>query len=219
MNELFLKIINMSISASWLILAVLMLRLVLKKEIYAEQWIDGTCVQSAPVVMTQYVESIGISMREHREEGASVGTDIQIETDQYGGSLLTHFAHPENLNITGWAFEGYKLDEKNKLSPDKEVILAAKVFDNGSGVRVFDCETLVNEPERLENAAYMIVVRAVFSADPLGVTEAISEYGSSESVNGYPACKSLYEPTPIEQLDENVKFPCIKTGCEKRNGA
>ena len=31
MNELFLKIINMSISASWLILAVLMLRLVLKK--------------------------------------------------------------------------------------------------------------------------------------------------------------------------------------------
>ena len=112
MNELFLKIINMSISASWLILAVLMLRLVLKKEIYAEQWIDGTCVQSAPVVMTQYVESIGISMREHREEGASVGTDIQIETDQYGGSLLTHFAHPENLNITGWAFEGYKLDEK-----------------------------------------------------------------------------------------------------------
>ena len=31
MSELFLKIINMSISASWLILAVLILRLVLKK--------------------------------------------------------------------------------------------------------------------------------------------------------------------------------------------
>ena len=55
-----------------------------------------------------------------------------------------------------------------KLSPNKEVILAAKVFDTGSGiVRVFDCETLAKEPERLENAAYMIVVRAVFSADPL----------------------------------------------------
>ena len=37
MNELFLKIINMSISASWLILAVLMLRLVLKK---APKWIN-----------------------------------------------------------------------------------------------------------------------------------------------------------------------------------
>ena len=37
MNELFLKIINMSISASWLILAVLILRLVLKK---APKWVN-----------------------------------------------------------------------------------------------------------------------------------------------------------------------------------
>ena len=38
MNELFLKIINMSISASWLILAVLILRLVLKK---APKWVNA----------------------------------------------------------------------------------------------------------------------------------------------------------------------------------
>ena len=37
MSELFLKIINMSISASWLILAVLILRLVLKK---APKWVN-----------------------------------------------------------------------------------------------------------------------------------------------------------------------------------
>ena len=37
MNELFLKIINMSISASWLVLAVLLLHLVLKK---APKWIN-----------------------------------------------------------------------------------------------------------------------------------------------------------------------------------
>ena len=37
MNELFLKIINMSISASWLVLAVLMLRFVLKK---APKWVN-----------------------------------------------------------------------------------------------------------------------------------------------------------------------------------
>ena len=37
MNELFLKIINMSISASWLVLAVLLLRLVLKK---APKWVN-----------------------------------------------------------------------------------------------------------------------------------------------------------------------------------
>jgi len=36
MSELFLKIVNMSISASWLVLAVLILRLVLKK---APKWV------------------------------------------------------------------------------------------------------------------------------------------------------------------------------------
>lgn len=37
MTDLFLKIINMSIAASWLILAVLLLRLVLKK---APKWVN-----------------------------------------------------------------------------------------------------------------------------------------------------------------------------------
>jgi len=38
MAGIFLKIINMSISASWLVLAVLLLRLLLKK---APKWING----------------------------------------------------------------------------------------------------------------------------------------------------------------------------------
>ena len=139
-------------------------------QIYVEQWIDGACVKSAPVVMTQYVDSIEITMRDRREDGTSVGTDIQIETNQYGGSLLTYFEHPENFNVIGWGFKGYELNEKNKLTSSEEVILAAKVFDNGSGIRAYDCKTLVNEPERIKEAAYMIVVRAVFSEDPLGVT-------------------------------------------------
>ena len=37
MNEIFLKIVNMSISASWLVLAVLLLRFVFKK---APRWIN-----------------------------------------------------------------------------------------------------------------------------------------------------------------------------------
>ena len=139
-------------------------------KIYVEQWIDGACVKSAPVVMMQYVDSIDIIMRDRREDGTSVGTDIQIETNQYGGSLLTYFEHPESFNVIGWGFKGYELNEKNKLTSSEEVILAAKVFDNGSGIRAFDCETLVNEPERIKDAGYMIVVRAVFSEDPLGVT-------------------------------------------------
>ncbi|MDY6088161.1 MAG: M56 family metallopeptidase, partial [Eubacteriales bacterium] len=37
MTELFLKIINMSISASWVVLAVLVLRFILKK---APKWVN-----------------------------------------------------------------------------------------------------------------------------------------------------------------------------------
>ena len=37
MSEFFLKIVNMSISASWLVLAVLLLRLILKK---APKWVN-----------------------------------------------------------------------------------------------------------------------------------------------------------------------------------
>ena len=37
MSDLFLKIVNMSISASWLVVAVLILRLVLKK---APKWVN-----------------------------------------------------------------------------------------------------------------------------------------------------------------------------------
>lgn len=143
---------------------------VMSGEIYAEQWIDGRCVQSAPVVMTQYVDSIDISMRERREGSAVIGTDVQIETNQYGGSLLTYFEHPETHHVFGWSFTGYEWNEKIQLAPDKEVILAAMAFDTGNGVRVFDCETLIAEPERLQNADNMIVIRAVFSSDPLGVT-------------------------------------------------
>lgn len=195
-------------------------------EIYVEQWIDGTCIQSAPVVMTQYVDSIEISMRERREDGASAGTDIQIKTNQYSSSFLTCFAHPENGKITGWAFKGYELGKKNKLSPNKEVFLAAKVFDNGSGIRVFDCETLANEPERLENATYMIVIRAVFSADPLSATNQGEAFLTTQCMNqptdtDYPAHKSLYEPTPIEQFDakyDNEEFVITKLHYENLDG-
>lgn len=136
-------------------------------EVYVEQWSNGTCVKSAPVTLTQYADAIDITMCERRENEVTVGTEIAIETYQHGGSLLTYFAHPENLNATGWLFQGYRLHDKIKLSPNKEVILAAKVFDAGNGVRDLDCDTLVAKPEILQSTTYAIVIRAIFSTDPL----------------------------------------------------
>src|SRR5699024_7144819 len=76
--------------------------------------------------------------------------------------------------------KGYELDQKVKLSPNDEVILAAKAFDTGNGVRVFDCETLIAEPERLKNASYMIVIRAVFGTDSLNVSDYSETYSPVE---------------------------------------
>ena len=143
----------------------------LSGEIFVEQWVNGTCTRSSPVVITQYTESITISMRERRENGQQVGTDVQITTNQHDGCLQTYFAYPEEQTIIGWAFTGYEKDEIVKLSPNRDVILAAKAFDSGRGVRVFDCETLVTKSEHLQNASNMIVVRAIFSTDSLDMAD------------------------------------------------
>lgn len=131
--------------------------------VVAEQWQNGECVRSTPVMMTEYVEKISLWLNVRKEENRPAGVDIQIETNQYGGSMLTYFAFPEEKQIRGWAFTSYEQDEKAEICSDESVILAALVLDMGNGVRVFDCKTLVTEPQRLENADYMVVIRAAFS--------------------------------------------------------
>lgn len=133
--------------------------------IYTEEWSNGICVRSTPVALTQSVEEIGILTSERRENNSVVGIDIQIDAGENGGSLVTYFAFPENNSIRGWAFTAYELNEKVEIVPDDEVILAAMAFDAGGGVRTFSPGVLISEPERLENADYMIVIRAHFSAE------------------------------------------------------
>lgn len=132
--------------------------------VYAEQWRNGICVRSTPVTLPTHVEDIQILMNEHRDNESVVGIDIQIDTHEYGGSHLTYFAFPEDNSIRGWSFSAYEKDEIVKVSPGDEKILAAMAFDEGNGVRSFDCETLINEPAYLEKADYMIVIRACFGS-------------------------------------------------------
>ena len=132
--------------------------------LYAEQWVDGTCIRSAPLTMDQHVEEIQILASARRENGSMVGTDIQIETGENESSLITYFAFPEDNSIRGWSFTAYELKEKVTIFPGDEVILAAIAFDVGNGVRAFAPETLINTPERLSSADYMLVIRACFSS-------------------------------------------------------
>ena len=138
-------------------------------EIYVEQWINGTCVTSAPVVMTRFVDSIHITVRDRWEAGEMVGTEIDIETNQYGGSLTTYFPVPENYD-GAYHYARNELNKRIKLAPGQEVILEARSFQCGNGVRPFDVETLISNPKLLESQDCILVIRAVFSDDPLGVT-------------------------------------------------
>lgn len=138
-------------------------------EIYVEQWINGTCVTSAPVVMTRFVDSIHITVRDRWEAGEMVGTEIDIETNQYGGSLTTYFPVPENYD-GAYHYARNELNKRIKLAPGQEVILEARSFQCGNGVLPFDVETLISNPKLLESQDCILVIRAVFSDDPLGVT-------------------------------------------------
>lgn len=141
---------------------------VMSGTVHAEQWSNGTCVKSSPVVLTNEVDEINILMDVRREDNSPVGVDIQVDTNEYGGSLITYFAFPENNSIIGWGCEGYSLNESVQIQPETEKILAAMVFDVGNGVRAFGTEDLIIDPERLENADYAIVIRASFDSTNLG---------------------------------------------------
>lgn len=102
----------------------------------------------------------------------TLAAKLEILNEQYSrhwmksiGSLLAYIPFSEETSAIGWSFTAYEKGEKLKVVPGEEKILAALVVDVGNGVRVFDCETLLKEPERLENADEMIVIRAVFSAE------------------------------------------------------
>ena len=147
--------------------------------LYAEQWIDGTCTRSSQVTLTKNVKSLQVLMKERKNDGVLSGIDIQIDTEEVAGSVLTYFAFPKDHTTVGWAFKAYEENEKLRVVPGEEKILAAMVFDEGDGVRVFDCETLQSEPERMENADHMILVWAVFNEEI--VEESRSEEAKEEA--------------------------------------
>ena len=142
---------------------------IMSGELCVEEWVGGTCVRSAPVVMTELVDSVSVTVRDRWDAGEKVGTEIQIDTNQYGGSLTAYFPYPENYD-GAFYYARNEVNKRIKLSPEKEVILEAVSFQYGNGIQPFTCGELVTNRELLESQDYMLVIRAVFSEDPLGAT-------------------------------------------------
>ena len=132
-------------------------------ELYVEQWSYGECVRSAPISLTSLAKEIQCFVNFRTTDGVSTGVEIQVETDQYGGSLLTYFAFPENASVIGWSFSSYQEGERIPVTPDTSSLLAVMAFDTGEGIlQSFTPRTLQENPDLLAEAAYLIVLRAVF---------------------------------------------------------
>ena len=170
-DHLMLTEVNTSGGRNHMIYDVNLGNRALSGEIYVEEWTKGVCVRSGPVAMSQYVDQIEITMEERREDDKRIGTEIEITTNQYGGSLLTYYPVPKEMQILGWSFAGYERNQKVPVDPEQDVILAVMAFDGGNGVRTLDCQTLAENPERLADADYMLVVRAAFDSASLGTVQ------------------------------------------------
>lgn len=133
--------------------------------IYVEQWNNGECIKSFPGVLAKDINEIYIRMNID-PNGVEYNGNVAVWTDQYGGEWWTKFAFPEEEEMVAWYFESYEQGCELEVQPGEERILAAMAFDNGSGVSEFDCDTLVSQPQLLEEAGYMIVVRAIFDNEP-----------------------------------------------------
>ena len=130
--------------------------------VYAEVWEKGECEVIACLPVDQRAKVLCIQMKDRKADGKTAGMDIRLESDVPGGMQVTYAELPQELSAIGWAFNAYEEGEQVIAVPGEEKILAAMAFDTGEGVRVFDPETLLKEPERLEQAAYMLVIRAFF---------------------------------------------------------
>ena len=138
--------------------------------LWVEQWSHGRCTPSAPVQLSRFVKEIQIQMTVQRDGGEASGVNVQLETGEYGGSLLTYFSLGED-KATGWSYGSYQEDQTLEIAPGDQRVLAVLWFDMGEGIRVFDCETLTRERERLLDAENAVVVWASFSEDELDTQE------------------------------------------------
>ena len=131
-------------------------------KIIAELWQDGSCTESTPVMINEETKEIHITLSVDgfgNTEGGQ-GLNVQIDTDEKLGSMLTYFELP--TQVSGYSFTDYDKNEVIEVNLDTEVILAAMAFDTGTGVRTLDCRNLADDPDYLSSYSCLLIIRSAF---------------------------------------------------------
>ena len=129
----------------------------LQGTVIAERWANGRCVSTNPVFINNHTQQIQLYLDPQEN-----GVNVQLGVDN-GDTILENFSYPEGGQPVGWSFVSLEEGKKETLQLGKDRIIAAMAFDFGTGVTSYSCDTLSTDKKQMENAAYMIVIRASFA--------------------------------------------------------
>lgn len=133
--------------------------------VIAERWENGSCVSTNPVFMNNATQQIQLYL-----DPQDNGVNVQLGVDN-GDAILENFSYPEGEKPVGWSFVSLDEGEKTSLQFGKDRIIAAMAFDFGTGVKSYSCDTLSADKKQVEDATYMVVIRAFLAngSDPIEV--------------------------------------------------
>ena len=131
-------------------------------EVWAECWQDGVCTKSEPLVLNWEDEQLHLSFQVQGSEAQNAPA-VQVSM-QSGASdaVLTRFALPDTM--LGFGFKSYEDGQEIYPYDGDTYVLAAFAPDLGVGIPQYECIDLSMEPAFSEQAACMVLVKAVFGS-------------------------------------------------------
>ena len=131
-------------------------------EVWAECWQDGVCTKSEPLVLNREDEQLHLSFQVQGSEAQNAPA-VQFSM-QSGASdaVLTRFALPDTM--LGFGFKSYEDGQEIYPYDGDTYVLAAFAPDLGDGIPQYECIDLSMEPAFSEQAACMVLVKAVFGS-------------------------------------------------------
>ena len=131
-------------------------------EVWAECWQDGVCTKSEPLVLNREDEQLHLSFQVQGSEAQNAPA-VQVSM-QSGASdaVLTRFALPDTM--LGFGFKSYEDGQEIYPYDGDTYVLAAFAPDLGDGIPQYECIDLSMEPAFSDQAACMVLVKAVFGS-------------------------------------------------------
>lgn len=138
----------------------------LQGTVIAERWENGRCISTNPVFMNNLTQQIQLYL-----EPQENGVNVQLGIDN-GDTILENFSYPEGEQPVGWSFVSLEEGKKELFQSGTNQIIAAMALDFGEGAGSYSCESLSADQKQMENAPYLIVIRAYWgnSSDPIDET-------------------------------------------------